>query len=265
MTISELWIYPIKGLAGVSVQSAAISSRGLVGDRRFMLVDEQSRFITQRTHPELTQFQVAVEDGKVAISHSECGSIRFSLTPQSGPAVPVVVWQDEVSAVVASSEVNDFFSTALKQPVRLVGMPESSTRQIDLSFSDPGQWVSFADGYPILVLGTASIEELNSRLDQPVPLNRFRANVLVSGAQPWEEDSWTCLSFENTHLDLVKPCARCIVIRTDQRTGERTPEPMQTLLTYRKVDSKVLVGMNAVPDASAIGAFMQVGQEVRSV
>lgn len=262
MRIQSIHIYPIKGLAGISVPSARVQPRGLEYDRRFMLTDPTGKFITQRSHPELTQFETAVEQGLIRVGHRDAGSFSFPAKPKSDNALQTVIWDDTVSSTPVSKEADEYFSDALKQPIKLVGMHDSTHRQVDLTYAKPGDGVSYADGYPILVLGTASIDELNSRLDTLVPINRFRANIIVSGGAPWDEDAWKTFTTVTCRLRLVKPCARCIVIRTDQQTGIRSEEPMATLLTYRRMDKKVLVGMNAIPEQSENPMIVELGQTI---
>ena len=270
--IKQLFVYPIKGLRGLEVARARITPFGLAGDRRYMLVDRTGRFLTQRQHPALARFQVDLEadadmeeeghapgTALVRITDEQDRSIRLAFEPDAPAAerIEVTVWNDTLEAAHTSAEASAFFSEALGEDIRLVWMPEDADRFADPTFAGKEDRVSFADGFPILVLGTASIDELNERLEAPVPINRFRANVLVSGSPAWAEDAWTDLECGSVRLRLVKPCARCVVITTDQKTGERSKEPTATLATYRKQDGKVLVGMNAVADP--VGAYLSTG------
>jgi len=264
MKVSALTIYPIKALAGIELQRSVVTRHGLQHDRRFMLTDPAGKFMTQRANPELTAFSVHLKDEMVEVVHPTAGSIEFPANPGEGRTSKATVWDDSVDVTPVSSEVDMFFSDALGSAVRLVGMPDSSVRLVDQTYGREQDVVSFADGYPILVLGAASFEELNARIasrgNDPVPVNRFRPNILISGAAPWEEDGWKAIQFPTLSIRLVKPCARCLVIRTDQKTGQRHAEPLETLLTYRKIGSKVLVGMNAIPDEAAIGRVIEVGE-----
>ena len=269
MKVSALTIYPIKALAGIELQSATVTRHGLQYDRRFMLVDQAGKFMTQRANPELTAFSVHLVDGNVVVGYPNGGSVAFPAHPSEGQGSRATVWDDAVDVTPVSKEVDTFFSDVLGSDVRLVGMPESSIRQVDQTYGREQDVVSFADGYPILVLGAASIGELNGRItakgNLAVPVNRFRPNILISGAEPWKEDTWTAmhfsaLPFPRASIRLVKPCARCLVIRTDQKTGQRHAEPLETLVTYRKFGSKVLVGMNAIPEEASLGCVIDVGE-----
>lgn len=275
--IERLFIYPVKGLRGVAVERARITPFGLAGDRRYMLVDASGRFISQRRFPILARFEVdlvssaggssndELKGGEsfVRIQFEKAGVTVIPLEPKpSGiEPVPVTIWNDTVQARAVSNEVDAFLSDILGEMVRLVWMPELADRVADPDFAPPGERVSFADGFPLLVLGSASIEELNTRLESPIPINRFRANVIVGGSAPWQEDTWTLVESAEARLTLVKQCARCVVITTDQETGERSKEPTATLATYRVVDGKVMVGMNAL--AHPLDAHLHLGEALK--
>ncbi|MDA0683740.1 MAG: MOSC domain-containing protein [Bacteroidetes bacterium] len=254
MKIASLHIFPIKGLRGISVARARITKRGLEHDRRYMLTTPDGRFISQRSHPALARLAVrmnVVSDlvtASCSITDPEGRTLHLPLIQEGGLSVKVDIWGDAVSALAGFVEANQFFSAYLGEEVQLVWMPPMADRPIDPDFSKPTDQVSFADGYPILVLGSASIEELNQRLTEPIPLNRFRANIIVSGARPWQEDEWTSLRASSVHLRLVKKCARCVVITIDQETGISGREPTATLATYRREGNNVMVGMNAIPE-----------------
>lgn len=280
--IEQLVIHPVKGLRGVSVDHVQITPFGLAGDRRYMLVDDRGRFMSQRRHPELTHFELELispisgevdpkqadrkadrKADSVRIHHAGSGSIVLPLDPEPADMarVEVSIWDDTVQAEARFPESDSFFSEVLGERVRLVWMHEQAARFVDPAYARPGERVNFADGFPLLVLGSASIQELNTRLGQPLPINRFRANVIVGGAAPWQEDEWTRIVAGEVHLSLVRPCARCVVITTDQETGERSREPTATLATYRVREGKVMVGMNAL--AHPVGARLSVGEALR--
>lgn len=259
-------MYPVKGLRGIDVDQARLTPFGLQDDRRYMLVDATGGFISQRKHPELTQFEVVFgEKHRLEITHERHGSVAVPRHPDATDAArnEVLIWGDQVQAAAASSEADAFFSDVLGEAVRLVWMPADAERMADPVWAPPGRRVSFADGFPVLVLGAASVDELNTRLVTPVSVRRFRANVVIAGAAPWAEDDWKVLEADDARFELVKPCARCVVIATDQQTGERTREPSATLATYRVRDGKVMVGMNAV--AGPVGGVVGLGQSVRVI
>jgi uncharacterized protein YcbX len=265
--IEQLVTYPVKGLPGIALDEAIVTPFGLRGDRRYMLIDPTGRFMSQRATPALTQFGVGIRGKEsVSISMEGVGAIELSLDDiDTAGMMPerrqVQIWDDTLEAAVGNVEADAFFSDALQSPVRLAWMPPGARRIADSMYAQNEARVSFADGFPILVLGTTSIAELNQRLDQPVLLNRFRANVLVGNSKPWEEDAWVEMSTDKVSMELVKPCARCVVIATDQESGERSTEPTATLATYRVRDGKVMVGMNAV--ARPEGGILRVGEQLK--
>jgi uncharacterized protein YcbX len=161
----------------------------------------------------------------------------------------VHVWRDEVEALHTGEEAARWASALLGAPASIVFMPDDVERPVRPDFAKAGDHVSFADAFPLLVATTASLDDLNARLDRPLPMNRFRPNVVVDGCAPWAEDGWRHARVGPVPLRLPKPCDRCVVTTTDQRTGERGVEPLRTMATFRKIEGKVYFGVNAVPDA----------------
>jgi len=253
--ISGLSIYPVKALQGIDLQESSITPFGLEYDRRYMLTTSDGTFISQRSYPALATFSVAADASSLLISHASAGTITIPLSGPQHANSRAKIWNDDVAAFSGFEEADEYFSEALDEDIRLVWMPNASLRQADLEYSERGDRVSFADGYPVLLLGESSIADLNERLKSPVPMNRFRPNVVVRGSLAWEEDSWTRIDTKEASLRLVKPCARCAVTTTDQSTGETSKEPLATLATFRKRDSKVWVGMNCIPDADRMGVI----------
>lgn len=258
LSIARLTIFPVKGLRGVDVDEACITPFGLEGDRRYMLVDQGGTFISQRGHPQLTHIEVeATGDAwRFSMEGHDSLSIPRAGVPD-GEEVQVDIWGDPVLARHAGAHASNWFSRVLGDSLRLVWMPESAFRPIEPGYAPQGSCVSFADGYPVLVLSRASVVELNSRLMEPVSEDRFRANIMVDGSAAWAEDGWKSIQTRTATLELVKPCARCVVITTHQQTGERSKEPTATLATYRKREGKVMVGMNAL--ASPVAAWIRTG------
>jgi uncharacterized protein YcbX len=161
----------------------------------------------------------------------------------------VVVWRSTCDALLAGGETAAWLSEYFGRPLDLAYLPTTSTRLVNQDFGGPDDEVSFADGYPILVATEASLAHLNSRLEAPVPMNRFRPNVVLAGASAWEEDSWSALEFPALRARVVKPCLRCPIITIDQATAEKGPEPMRELLSFRRAGDDVMFGQNAIPDA----------------
>lgn len=249
MVVSELYIYPVKSLGGISLVSSEVTSRGLQYDRRWMLVDEKNKFLTQRELPRLALFKTAIEKDSIIIFNAgeEADKIKLPLSPEPASTSPVTVWEDNCEAQAASDEINEWFSRKLSVKCRAVYMPESTKRKIDPAYSiTENDITSFSDGYPILLIGHASLDDLNSRMEIPVPMNRFRPNIVFTGGHPYEEDGIKTFKINNARFDAVKLCGRCIITTTDQETGERGKEPLKTLATYRTKNNKVCFGQNII-------------------
>ena len=250
LTLSEIWIYPVKSLGGISLQEATAEARGLRYDRRWMITDENGRFLTQREIPEMALLGTAIDDAFLHIfwKNRPAEKILVPLEFHTGelPEIHVKVWDDTCSAWVLPYHINNWLSSALKHKVQLVYMPDTTRRQTDLKYTTEGEHVSFADGYPFLVIGQASLDALNERLEVPLPMNRFRPNFVFTGGNPHEEDNWTDFSIGTTLFRGVKPCARCSITTTDQETAARAAEPLKMLATYRNEGKKILFGQNVI-------------------
>ena len=265
-TVKSLHIYPIKGMRAINISSARLRDAGFEHDRRWMLVDEAGAFLSQRTHEVFTQFVPSITDGQMQVNFGT-ERITFSLTESSTTTLPVSVFEDDMIAAEVDPQVSTWFSDQLGKRVRLVRRTGMTSRHKNFSkhvspttprTSSP---VSFADGYPYLILGTASMELLNEKLDTPLPLDRFRANIYLETTEPHEEDHFGEIRVGTERMLVVKPCARCQVTTIDQLTGERGKEPLRTLATYRRVGKKVNFGANAVALTEGV---IRVGDVVRT-
>jgi uncharacterized protein len=246
-TLSEIWIYPVKSLPGIRVSQAKVMRKGLQYDRRWMLIDEQGRFITQREHPEMALFQLSLEGMEVAVKHKNRSSpsIRFHLVAEKGKPVSATVWDDEVEVWEPSTEHSKWFSECLGMPCRLVFFPESNQRETDPDYAS-GELVSLADGFPFLIIGQKSLDDLNTRLAKKIDIRRFRPNFVFEGGEPYEEDNWRRFSIGKNQFEAVKPCARCTLTTVDPDTGMKGSEPLATLSRYRKSENKIYFGQNAI-------------------
>lgn len=245
--LSAIYIYPVKSLGGFAVDCASVEERGLQHDRRWMLVDADNNFLTQRNHPQMALLQVNMADGQLVVGEKNgSGQISIPTQPQTRQPVRVTVFDDTCDALTVSREADAFFSDYLGQSCRLVYMPDSSIRRVDARYAVADNHTSFSDGYPFLLVGQTSLDNLNSRLAEPLPMNRFRPNLVVSGGEPHAEDDWHEIQVGETFFFGVKPCGRCIVTTTDQETGSIGKEPLKTLATYRKRENKILFGQNMV-------------------
>jgi uncharacterized protein len=257
LKLSEIYIYPIKPLGGIRIEKANITSRGLENDRRFMLVDANGRFLSQREYPQLAIFQTEIEGDFLKITNKNNGDslkilLQYSLI-QTGYAprhhsLIVQIWDDTTTAIEVNQEASQWFTQALGIPTRLVYMHEESQRKTDAQYALTGEEItSFSDGYPILIVGQSSLNDLNNRLGNPVNINRFRPNFVFTNGEPFEEDAWHEFTVGDVRFFGVKPCARCIMTTINQETGEKSgKEPLLTLNKYRKAGNKILFGQNVL-------------------
>lgn len=254
MKISEIYCYPIKSLAGISLSTATLTDRGLLHDRRWMLVRPDGTFFTQRQFPQMALLQPSFSDSHLIVAHKkqDIPPIHIPFHPETEDELQVTVWGDTCKAVRVSDAADAWFANVLGIPCHLVYMQDNNHRQIDLKYTTPGKWVSFADGYPYLILGQASMDLLNEKLDSPISVIRFRPNFVFTGGQPHEEDTWTSIEIGGTHFRGVKPCARCQIPTIDPETAEMGKEPTRTLATYRAANKKILFGMNLMGPAEGL-------------
>jgi uncharacterized protein YcbX len=247
-TLSDIYIYPIKSLGGIRLEKAVIEKRGLQYDRRWMLADEKGNFLTQRKFAQMALLQVEITAEGLLVSHKEnkLTPLLVPLEANDEKSSLVSIWNDVCFAFEVKAEANKWFSEALGMPCKLVHMPDNAMRHVDPEYARPQDLVSFADAYPFLVIGQESLNDLNNRLANPVPMDRFRPNLVFSGGEAFTEDSWTEFKIGNATFFPVKPCARCVVTTIDQHTGQAGAEPLKTLATYRTQNNKVMFGQNLV-------------------
>jgi hypothetical protein len=245
--VSTLYIYPIKSCRGTAVSSATLDARGLIGDRRFMIVDDHGRFLSQRELPRMALISPAIVDGVVTLAAPGAPSLDVPIA-DDGPRRDVVVWQDQCAAIDQGDAAGEWLGDFLQVTCRLVRLADYAVRRVDPAYAtQPNDQVSFADGYPLLLIGEASLADLNARLPAPLPMNRFRPNVVVRGSAPYAEDAWGTVRIGAVRASVVKPCARCTTTTVDQETAERGKEPLRTLATYRRAaHGGVLFGQNLI-------------------
>ncbi|GAA4433881.1 MOSC domain-containing protein [Pontibacter saemangeumensis] len=262
--LSDIYIYPIKSLGGIRVQTAEVEARGLRYDRRWMLVDGKGLFLTQRQHAQMALLQVSLQPEGLEVHHKQ-GKLKplyipFAESEGSGHELQVTVWDDTVPALEASPGISAWFTDALGMPARLVHMPPQTRRLVDTAYAANGEVVSFADGYPFLLIGQAALDDLNSRLAQPVLMNQFRPSLVFRGGAPFAEDGWGEFTIGNQSFRAVKPCARCVVTTINQATAEKSPEPLRTLAAYRQQRNKIMFGQNLLPNGTT--GTLQVGDKL---
>ncbi|HKJ92351.1 MAG TPA: GNAT family N-acetyltransferase [Longimicrobiales bacterium] len=240
-------IYPVKSLQGFDRDVWELDEFGLRYDRRWMIVDPDGRFMTQRKHPGMAEISVELQADSLILTAPMRSPVEVPLDPESGPTEPVTVWGETVAARAVSDDANRWLGEALLTPCRLVYMPDESVRSVAPGYVDHEARLAFTDGFPLLLASEESLAELNRRLDEPVTMRRFRPNLVVQGVgEPHAEDTWRRIRVSGTVMHVVKPCSRCAVVDTDQETGDRGKEPLQTLATYRTADGEVYFGQNTV-------------------
>jgi uncharacterized protein YcbX len=266
VSVTGLFVYPVKACRGIALKTARVERRGLRHDRRFMIVDDTGRFVTQRTEPRLALVEVAIPsgDGEIVLSAPGLPALHLDADEaiRRGGRRRVQVWRDEVDAVDCGEAANAWISEWLGKRMSLVHMPDDVERAVNPKYGAAGDIVSFADGYPVLLASTSSLEDVNARLAEPVPMDRFRPNLVVSGCLPWAEDGWALIRVGEVGFRVVKPCDRCTVTTVDQRTAEPGVEPLRTLASFRKKDNEVLFAQNCIPDtpgAISVGDRVMVG------
>lgn len=258
--VSQLFIYPVKSLGGIEVTSAFVLPKGLQFDRRWMLVDDKLRFLTQRNVPQMALCKMSLAENGNKISVGIKGESYHLPMNWGGEAFMAEIWDDVVKVTEPDLTLSKWFSDRLGISCKLVAFPEENPRPVDPDFAlGTNDQTSLSDGYPILVIGQSSLDELNTRLTDPVGIDRFRPNIVFTGGQPHEEDTWRRFAIGKVAMEGVKPCARCTVTTINQQTGEAGKEPLATLNSYRKMGNKVLFGQNVIPLESGV---IRVGDEI---
>jgi uncharacterized protein YcbX len=252
-TIASLCVYPVKSCRGIALETSPVGERGLAFDREWMIVDGDGRFVTQRELPRLALVEPSLTSAALWLETP--GSRRLAVPLAfDGITRPVTVWRDSVPAVDQGDEAAAWLSSALQRPLRLVRFDLAVRRYCSVTYAgDSGAHTAFADAYPLLILSEASLADLNSRLAQPLPMNRFRPNVVLSGIDAYDEDHIDEIRVGALALKLVKHCTRCQITTTDQSTAVVGAEPLSTLARYRmNADlGGVTFGMNAIVAAGA--------------
>ncbi len=262
MKLSQIIIYPIKSLGGISLLEADVHLKGLAYDRRWVLVNESMRFLSQRELPKLALFQQKLVDDKLIICPSSEPENRLEIQLEAGKnnsKEQVQVWDDLVSAQMVSNDANMWFSSLIGQQCRLFRIMESELRISKDGLKE--KEVSAADSQPLLIIGEASLVDLNGRLNQAVEMKRFRPNLVFEGGTPYEEDNWQSFTIGKCSFAGVKPCARCQVITINPQSTLREKEPLQTLSLYRKVGNGVNFGL--LVKAQNTNGRIEVGMEIK--
>lgn len=250
-TLSAIAIYPIKSCRGIALTEAKVERRGIAHDRRFMVVDAQGQFITQREEPRMALVDVAIAVDVLRVSAEGGGSAEAALEPEGGAKRGVRVWRSSVEAEEVPS-LSAFFTSFLKRDVHVVFMPQSTQREVNPNYAEAGDHVSFADGYPLLLASDASRTDLEARAGFSLSMKRFRPNLVVQGIAPWAEDAWSHVHVGGLTFRAPKPCARCVMTTIDPETALGGKEPLKTLAAFRKQAGEVMFGVNLLPDSEGV-------------
>ncbi len=267
MQISSIYIYPIKSVGGCSLQQSKITARGLAFDRRFMLTTPDGKFMTQRTNRRMALLKTEILNNSLLVWDSSfpLSKIEIPLAPQHFvKQQEVTIWKDTCMGQVLHPGINQWFSERLGQDCQLIYMPEESKRLVKTKYRKGEEIVSFADAYPILLFGQSGMDELNSKLAQPVSIDRFRANLVFTDGQPFEEDHWKSFKIGQQLFRAIKPCKRCNVPNINQTTAKVEKEPNRTLATFRRFDNHIYVGMNVCWEGKREG-IVKVGDNIMKI
>jgi len=267
LKLSGITIYPIKSCAGVSLQSSKVVDTGFAHDREWLLIDENSNFLTQRSNAKMTLIKPVVRADQAGVSLGvelqALGKVSLYVpNVNEGEVIKTKVWESECEVVSQGEEASSWLSEFLGQKVFLTRMNPNFKRHIKDKYKQRGDEVTgFADALPFLLISEKSLEDLNEKLTEKIPMNRFRPNLVVSGGTAFQEDNWKKIKINNTTIRVVKPCARCEITTTNQETGERKSEPLETLGKYRSKPKGIMFGQNCV--SVEVGDVLSVGDEVK--
>ncbi|NOZ53701.1 MAG: MOSC domain-containing protein [Gammaproteobacteria bacterium] len=260
MQVSELVIYPVKSMAPISLQCASLDHFGFKHDRRWMVVDSNYKFMTQRQQARMSLIHVRLMDHGLVLQAPHMTEITVVI-PAVEACTKVTIWKDQCNVADCGDAVAHWLSRFLNVKSRLMYFPDNEVRQVDLNYAQQGDRIAFSDGFPVLLLSQASLDDLNHRLDTPISIARFRPNLVVRGCKPFAEDGWHRIRIGELTFRVVKPCSRCVIPNIDLHTAERGQEPTRTLISYRRRDGKIYFGQNVIADSQgdiAVGMTVEI-------
>lgn len=263
-TLTGLYVYPVKGFKGISLSKTDATERGINFDRRWMVIDEKGKFVTQRTENGFARIQVKLHNDHIELIDEleRQASIKVSHEVAFAAKADAKVWDDKVTIMQVSKLADNWISELFSKNYRLVYQPDIDHRIADIKYAPEGHKVSLADGFPYLLCNEASLDQLNEKAGTNLNMNRFRPNLVIKGLKAFEEDNIRKIQTGDVVFRLVKPCARCVVTTIDQETGEKGTEPLKTLSAFRKNGNKILFGMNMIVEKQG---ELSVGSEVKII
>jgi len=247
-TVSAIYIYPVKSLAGIQLTESEISETGFKYDRQWMLVDENNIFLSQRRLAKMALIKTRIQDQQLIVSAPDQTDLSLSLSPLSLNSININIWDEDCLAETISEQANQWFSDFLELPCRLVYQNENSVRQVDPNFSSSKDRTAFSDGFPFLITSEASLALLNQQMGLTLSMQRFRPNIVITDCVSYAEDTWRKIQIGAIDFRLPKACSRCAIPQIDPTTAKSTHEPLLTLSKTRKWDHKVFFGQNALHD-----------------
>ena len=258
--LCDIIVYPVKSASEISLKISYLEQRGLIHDRRWMVVDDSAKFITQRTSPEMALLKTEIVDSTLIVKAPGMAELKLPLFKTEGILQMVEIWGDLCETLKAEKQAETWISDYLGKRCNFVFMPENCNRQVDQDYAIGKNHVSFSDGFPLLLISESSLIDLNSRAPEEITMKRFRPNLVVKNTEPYQEDNWEIIRIGDCELQIVKPCSRCVLTTVDPETGKFSGrEPLKTLSKYRKLNGEVVFGQNLIPRSSG---KLEVGMKV---
>ena len=261
--LTQIYIYPVKSLGGISLKESLVTDCGLMYDRRWMIIDANENYISQKTKPEMALISTDISNDKIILRHKLTSEqIEFGINETTSKKIKAKVLDDVVQVDHVNSNIDEWLSINLNIRCRLVFMPDDSVRYVDKNYSRNNENTSLSNGYPFLLIGQSSLDDLNTRLKKKIGFDRFRPNLVFSDGLPYEEDNWKSFEINGIKFYPVKPCPRCITITINQNTAERDNEPLTVLSEYRRYNNQVMFGQNVLHEGNSI---LKVGDEIENI
>ena len=249
-TLSEIIIYPVKSLAGISLPSWQVTKTGFQYDRKWMLIDDQGQFLSQRRLPKMALIKTDLTAEQLILSAPSQPDLVLNLAPMDGKNIASTIWRNQCEARHISEEADYWFSCFLETDCQLVYLPDEVIRPVDANYAQATDQVAFADGFPFLLISENSLFALNQAMHLNLPMKRFRPNLVIAACPSYAEDSWREIRIGEIDFRLPKPCSRCAVPAIDPETAQTGKEPLTTLNRLRKWQNKVYFGQNAIHNQS---------------